>query len=119
MQSATAGTIAAAVKECLAAILPDDQKSKLIYQACDGASNEGCCCRCSEKDPGHVPKFSPHPLLCTPSHSNNVTGHTAKRRNVFSDLGGFATFISSPKCTAVLCKVGAHGLPTYTKTNTA
>lgn len=36
--SATAESIVTELKECLAAILPEDQKSKLICQAYDGAS---------------------------------------------------------------------------------
>lgn len=38
LQSATSESIATALRERLAAIVPEDQKSKLICQAYDGAS---------------------------------------------------------------------------------
>lgn len=41
LQSATAESVATAVKEYLAAILSEDQKSKLICQVYGGGRNEG------------------------------------------------------------------------------
>lgn len=41
LQSATAESVGTAVKEHLATILPEDQKSKLICQVYGGGRNEG------------------------------------------------------------------------------
>lgn len=58
----------------------------------------------------------PHPLLSISAHSNNVTGHIAKMRTFFSSPGWIFLCFWSPKCTAALSKVVAHGPPTPSST---
>ncbi len=109
-------TAATALKERLADILPEDQKSKLISQAYDGASvMRGATTGVQRKMQDVYPNA--HYIHCYAHQLNLImqqaTSHIPKVRIFFSDLGGFASFYSrSPKCTAVLDKVVAHRLPT-------
>lgn len=116
LQSATAESIATALKERLAAILPEDQKSKLICQAYDGASvMRGATAGVQRKIQDVYPNA--HYIHCYAHQLNLImqqaTSHISRVRILFSDLGGFASFFSkSPKRTGVLDKVVAHRLPT-------
>ncbi|XP_058629145.1 zinc finger MYM-type protein 1-like isoform X2 [Onychostoma macrolepis] len=116
LHSTTADSIATALKERLAVILPEDQKNKLISQAYDGASvMRGATAGVQRKMQDVYPNA--HYIHCYAHQLNLImqqaTSHIPKVRIFFSDLGGFASFYSrSPKCTAVLDKVVAHRLPT-------
>ncbi|KAG1933968.1 zinc finger MYM-type protein 1-like [Pimephales promelas] len=116
LHSATADSIATALKERLAVILPEDQRGKLISQAYDGASvMKGATAGVQKKIQNVYPNA--HYVHCY-AHQLNViiqqaTSHIPRVRIFFSDLGGFASFFSrSPKRTDVLDKAVAHGLPT-------
>ncbi|XP_068423358.1 zinc finger MYM-type protein 1-like [Clinocottus analis] len=116
LQSATAETIAVALKERLAAILPGEQRRKLICQAYDGASvlrgaTSGVQKRIQEDYPNaHYVHCYAHQLHLI---MQQVTSHMVKVKNFFSDLGGFAAFFSiSSKRAAVLDETVAHRLPT-------
>ncbi|XP_051790305.1 zinc finger MYM-type protein 1-like [Erpetoichthys calabaricus] len=116
MQSATADSIATALKERLAAILPEDHKSRLICQAYDGASvMRGAKAGVHRKIQDVYPNA--HYIHCYAHQLNLImqqaTSHISKVRIFFSDLSGFASFFSiSPKRTGILDKVVAHRLPT-------
>ncbi|CAL9695642.1 unnamed protein product [Knipowitschia caucasica] len=116
LQSATSESIAAALSERLAAIIPEDQKSKLICQAYDGASvMRGANAGVQRKIKDVYPNA--HYIHCYAHQLNLImqqaTSHISKVRIFFSDLGGFASFFSwSPKRTAVLDKTVARRLPT-------
>ncbi|XP_063747657.1 zinc finger MYM-type protein 1-like [Eleginops maclovinus] len=116
LQSATAETIADALKERLAAILPGEQKSKLICQAYDGASvMRGATSGVQKRIRDDYP--TAHYIHCYAHQLNLImqqaTSHVVKVKNFFSDLGGFSAFFSrSPKRTSVLDEVVAHRLPT-------
>ncbi|XP_067284102.1 zinc finger MYM-type protein 1-like isoform X2 [Pseudorasbora parva] len=111
LHSATADSIATALKERLGVILPEDQKSKLISQGYDGASvMRGVQKKIQDVYP------NAHFIHCYAHQLNLVmqqaTSRIPKVRTFFSDLGGFASFFSrSPKCTDVLDKVVARRLP--------
>lgn len=116
LQSATAESISSALKERLAAILPEDQKNKLISQAYDGASvMRGATAGVQRKIQDVYPNA--HYIHCYAHQLNLImqqaTSHISQVRIFFSDLGGFASFFTrSPKRTAVLDRVVAHRLPT-------
>ncbi|XP_031425812.1 zinc finger MYM-type protein 1-like [Clupea harengus] len=116
LQSATAETIAMALKERLAAILPGEHKSKLICQAYDGASvMRGATSGVQKRIQDDYP--TAHYIHCYAHQLNLImqqaTSHIVKVKNFFSDLGGFAAFFSrSSKRTAVLDEAVAHRLPT-------
>ncbi|XP_061403240.1 zinc finger MYM-type protein 1-like [Lethenteron reissneri] len=115
LQSATAESIATALKERLASILPKDQKSKLICQAYDGASvMRGATAGVQRKIQDVYPNA--HYIRCYAHQLNLImqqaTSHISKTRIFFSNIGGFASFFSkSPKRTCFLDKVVAHRLP--------
>ncbi|XP_062268110.1 zinc finger MYM-type protein 1-like [Platichthys flesus] len=116
LQSATAATIAMALKERLAAILPGEQKVKLICQAYDGASvMRGTSSGVQKRIQDDYP--TAHYIHCYAHQLNLImqqaTSHIVKVKNFFSDLGGLAAFFSrSPKRTVVLDKTVARRLPT-------
>ncbi|XP_034038832.1 zinc finger MYM-type protein 1-like [Thalassophryne amazonica] len=116
MQSPTEESISTALKERLATILPDDQKSKLICQAYDRASvMRGATAAIQKKIQDLYPNA--HYIHCYAHQLNLImpqaTSHISKVRIFFSDLSGFASFFSrSPKRTGVLDKTVAHKLPT-------
>ncbi|XP_057209014.1 zinc finger MYM-type protein 1-like [Triplophysa rosa] len=116
LHSTTADSIATALKEHLTVILPEDQKSKLISQAYDGASvMRGATAGVQRKIQDVYPNA--HYIHCYAHQLNLImqkaTSHIPKVRIFFSNLGGFASFFSrSPKRTDVLDKVVAHRLPT-------
>ncbi|XP_008273895.1 zinc finger MYM-type protein 1-like [Stegastes partitus] len=116
LRSATSESVATALRECLAAIIPEDQKSKLICQAYDGAKvMRGTTAGVQRKIKDVYPNA--HYIHCYAHELNLIvqqaTSHISKVRIFFSDLGGFASFFSrSPNRTAVLDKVVAHRLPT-------
>ncbi|KAL0151841.1 hypothetical protein M9458_052842, partial [Cirrhinus mrigala] len=116
LRSTTADSIATVLKERLAVILPEDQKSKLISQAYDGASvMRGATAGVQRKMQDVYPNA--HYIHCYAHQPNLImqqaTSHISKVRIFFSDLGGFSSFFSrSPKRTDVLDKVVAHRLPT-------
>ncbi|RXN12340.1 zinc finger MYM-type 1-like protein [Labeo rohita] len=116
LRSTTADSIATVLKERLAVILPEDQKSKLISQAYDGASvMRGATAGVQRKMQDVYPNA--HYIHCYAHQLNLImqqaTSHISKVRIFFSDLGGFSSFFSrSPKRTDVLDKVVAHRLPT-------
>ncbi|KAL1261110.1 hypothetical protein QQF64_008937, partial [Cirrhinus molitorella] len=116
LHSATADSISTALKEHLAVIIPEDQKSKLLSQACDGASvMRGATAGVQRKIQDVYPNA--HYIHCYAHQLNLImqqaTSHIPKVRIFFSDLGGFASFFSrSPKRTDVLDKVVARRLPT-------
>lgn len=115
LQSATAESIATALKERLASILPEDQKSKLICQAYDGASvMRGATAGVQRKIQDVYPNA--HYIHCYAHQLNLImqqaTSHISKARIFFSNIGGFSSFFSkSPKRTCFLDKVVAHRLP--------
>ncbi|XP_067249008.1 zinc finger MYM-type protein 1-like isoform X2 [Chanodichthys erythropterus] len=115
LHSATADSIAAALKERLAVILPENQKSKLISQSYDGASvmrrsTAGVQRKIQDVYPNaHYIHCYAHELSLI---MQQATSHIPKVRIFFSDLEGFASFFSrSPKRTDVLDKVVAQRLP--------
>ncbi|XP_051813228.1 uncharacterized protein LOC127536546 [Acanthochromis polyacanthus] len=115
LQSATAESIATALLERLSLILPDDQKSKLISQANDGASvMRGATGGVQKKvSDGYA---NAHYVHCYAHQLNiimqQVTSRIPKVGPFFSDLAGFSGFFSrSPKRTSVLDRVVAHRLP--------
>ncbi|KAL1249385.1 hypothetical protein QQF64_020390 [Cirrhinus molitorella] len=116
LHSATADSISTALTEHLAVIIPEDQKSKLISQAYDGASvMRGATAGVQRKIQDVYPNA--HYIHCYAHQLNLImqqaTSHIPKVRIFFSDLGGFASFFSrSPKRTDVLDKVVARRLPT-------
>ncbi|XP_057205115.1 zinc finger MYM-type protein 1-like [Triplophysa rosa] len=116
LHSTTADSITTALKEHLTVILPEDQKSKLISQAYDGASvMRGATAGVQRKIQDVYPNA--HYIHCYAHQLNLImqkaTSHIPKVRIFFSNLGGFASFFSrSPKRTDVLDKVVAHRLPT-------
>ncbi|RXN05739.1 zinc finger MYM-type 1-like protein [Labeo rohita] len=116
LRSTTADSIATVLKERLAVILPEDQKSKLISQTYDGASvMRGATAGVQRKMQDVYPNA--HYIHCYAHQLNLImqqaTSHISKVRIFFSDLGGFSSFFSrSPKRTDVLDKVVAHRLPT-------
>ncbi|KAL0152798.1 hypothetical protein M9458_052521 [Cirrhinus mrigala] len=116
LRSTTADSIATVLKERLAVILPEDQKSKLISQAYDGASvMRGATAGVQRKMQDVYPNA--HYIHCYAHQLNLImqqaTSHISKVRIFFSDLGGFSSFFSrSPKRTDVLVKVVTHRLPT-------
>ncbi|XP_030612064.1 zinc finger MYM-type protein 1-like [Archocentrus centrarchus] len=115
LQSATADSIATALKERLATILPEDQKAKLICQAYDGASvMRGATAGVQKKIQDVYPNA--HYIHCYAHQLNLImqqaTSHITKVRIFFSNLSGFSSFFSrSSKHTSVLDKVVAHRLP--------
>ncbi|KAL1276105.1 hypothetical protein QQF64_035728 [Cirrhinus molitorella] len=116
LSSTTADSIATALKERLAVILPEDRKRKFISQSYDGASvMRGATAGVQRKMQDVYPNA--HYIHCYAHQLNLImqqaTSHISKVRIFFSDLGGFASFFSrSPKRTDVLDKVVAHRLPT-------
>ncbi|XP_073450943.1 zinc finger MYM-type protein 1-like isoform X1 [Aquarana catesbeiana] len=115
LDSNTADSIATALKQRLAAILPEDQRSKFISQAYDGASVMwGVQKKMQEVYPkAHCIHCYAHPLNLI---MEQATSRIPKVRVFFATLGGFASFFSkSPKCTDVLDKVVAHRLPTSSR----
>ncbi|CAM4510443.1 unnamed protein product [Leuciscus chuanchicus] len=115
LQSATAESIATALKERIASILPEDQKSKLICQAYDGASVMGGATAGVQRKVQDVYPNA-HYIHCYAHQLNLImqqaTSHISKTRFFFSNIGGFASFFSkSPKRTCFLDKVVAHRLP--------
>ncbi|XP_040195002.1 zinc finger MYM-type protein 1-like isoform X2 [Rana temporaria] len=116
LQSTTADSIATALQERLAVILPEDQKHKLISQAYDGASvMRGATAGVQKKIQDVYPNA--HYIHCYAHPLNRIMQHATsqmpKVRIFFANLGGFASFFSrSPKCTDVLDKIVAHRLPT-------
>ncbi|XP_040177751.1 zinc finger MYM-type protein 1-like [Rana temporaria] len=112
LPSNTADSIATALKERLAAILPEDQRSKFISQTYDGASVMwGVQKKMQEVYPkAHFVHCYAHPLNLI---VEQATSRIPKVRVFFATLGGFASFFSkSPRCTDVLDKVVAHRLST-------
>ncbi|KAK5885972.1 hypothetical protein CesoFtcFv8_017055 [Champsocephalus esox] len=114
-QSATADSIATALLDRLSSILPDDQKSKLISQAYDGASVMRGTTGGVQKKVQDV-YVNAHYVHCYAHQLNlimqQVTSHITRVRQFFSDLGGISGFFArSPKRTNVLDKVVAHRLP--------
>ncbi|XP_063755768.1 zinc finger MYM-type protein 1-like [Eleginops maclovinus] len=115
LQSATADSITIALLDRLSSILPDDQKSKLISQAYDGASvMRGAKGGVQTKVQDVY--VNAHYVHCYAHQLNllmqQVTSHIPKVSNFFSDLAGFSSFFSrSPKRTSVLDRVLAHRLP--------
>ncbi|XP_060778845.1 zinc finger MYM-type protein 1-like isoform X2 [Neoarius graeffei] len=114
--AATAESVGMVLKDRLAAILPKDQKSKLICQAYDGSSvmrgtAGGVQRKIQDVYPNaHYIHSYAHQLSLI---MQQATCHISKVRNFFSDLGGFASFFSrSPKRIGVLDKVAARRLPT-------
>ncbi|XP_063744370.1 zinc finger MYM-type protein 1-like [Eleginops maclovinus] len=115
LQSATADSITTALLDRLSSILPDDQKSKLISQAYDGASVMRGAKGGVQKKVQDV-YVNAHYVHCYAHQLNlimqQVTSHIPKVSNFFSDLAGFSSFFSrSPKRTSVLDRVVAHRLP--------
>ncbi|XP_073323342.1 zinc finger MYM-type protein 1-like [Pagrus major] len=115
LQRATADSIATALLDRLSSILPDDQKSKLISQAYDGASVMRGATGGVQKKVQDV-YVNAHYVHCYAHQLNlimqQVTSHIPKVSNFFSDLAGFSGFFSrSPKRTSVLDRVVAHRLP--------
>ncbi|XP_040189964.1 zinc finger MYM-type protein 1-like [Rana temporaria] len=116
LQSTTADSIATALQERLAVILPEDQKHKLISQAYDGASvMRGATAGVQKKIQDVYPNA--HYIHCYAHQLNLImqqaTSQIPKVRLFFANLGGFASFFSrSPKRTDVLDKIVAHRLPT-------
>ncbi|XP_077331409.1 zinc finger MYM-type protein 1-like [Lithobates pipiens] len=116
LHSANADSIATALQERLAVILPGDQKHKLISQAYDGASvMRGATSGVQKKIQDIYPNA--HYIHCYAHQLNLImqqaTSQMPKVRLFFSNLGGFASFFArSPKRTDVLDKVVAHRLPT-------
>ncbi|XP_065117720.1 zinc finger MYM-type protein 1-like [Paramisgurnus dabryanus] len=112
LNSTTADSIATALKEHLAVILPEDQKSKLISQAYDGASvMRGVQRKVQDVYP------NAHYIHCYAHQLHQIvqqaTSYIPKVRIFFSDLEGFASFFTrSTKRTDVLDKVIARRLPT-------
>ncbi|KAM3858515.1 zinc finger MYM-type protein 1-like [Diretmus argenteus] len=116
LQSATADSIATALLGRLSSILPDDQKSKLISQAYDGARvMRGATGGGVQKKVQDV-YVNAHYVHCYAHQLNLImqqaTSHIPGVRQFFSDLAGFSGFFSrSPKRTGVLDRVVAHRLP--------
>ncbi|XP_051808999.1 zinc finger MYM-type protein 1-like isoform X2 [Acanthochromis polyacanthus] len=115
LQSATAESIATALLERLSLILPDDQKSKLISQAYDGASVMRGATGGVQKKVSDV-YANAHYVHCYAHQLNiimqQVTSRIPKVGQFFSDLAGFSGFFSrSPKRTSVLDRVVAHRIP--------
>ncbi|XP_056293968.1 zinc finger MYM-type protein 1-like [Pseudoliparis swirei] len=116
LQSATAESIAVALKDRLAAILPGEQRSKLICQAYDGASvMRGAISGVQKRIQDDYPHA--HYIHCYAHQLDLImqqaTSHLVKVRNFFSDLGGFDVFFtSSSKRTDVLDETLARRLPT-------
>ncbi|XP_063741896.1 zinc finger MYM-type protein 1-like [Eleginops maclovinus] len=115
LQNATADSITTALLDRLSSILPDDQKSKLISQAYDGASVMRGAKGGVQKKVQDV-YVNAHYVHCYAHQLNlimqQVTSHIPKVSNFFSDLAGFSSFFSrSPKRTSVLDRVVAHRLP--------
>ncbi|XP_038157042.1 zinc finger MYM-type protein 1-like [Cyprinodon tularosa] len=115
LQSATADSITTALLDSLSSIFPDDQRSKLISQAYDGAS-------VMRGATGGVPKkikevyVNAHYVHCYAHQLNlimqQVTSHIPRVSHFFSDLAGLSGFfLRSPKRTCVLDRVVAHRLP--------
>lgn len=95
LQSATSESIATALTECLAVIVPEEQKGKLICQAYDGASvMRGATAGVRRKIKDVYPNA--HYIHCYAHQLNLImqqaTSHISKVRFFFSDLGGFASF---------------------------
>ncbi|KAJ8375420.1 hypothetical protein SKAU_G00060000 [Synaphobranchus kaupii] len=115
LRSASSESIATALKDRLAVIIPLDQH-KLICQAYDGASvMRGATAGVQKKMQDVYPNA--HYIHCYAHQLNLImqqaTSHISNVRIFFSNLSGFASFFSkSPKRTAVLDKVVAHRLPT-------
>ncbi|CAL9687151.1 unnamed protein product [Knipowitschia caucasica] len=114
LQSATADSIATALLHRLSSILPDDQRSKLISQAYDGASVMRGATGGVQKKVQDV-YVNAHYVHCYAHQLNlimqQVTSHIPKVSHFFSDLAGFSSFFSrSPKRTSVLDRVVAHRL---------
>lgn len=115
MQSTNAEAISAALKEQLAAIIPEEDKNKLICQAYDGASvMRGATAGVQKKVQDVYPNA--HYIHCYAHQLNLImqqaTSHICRIKIFFSDIGGFSTFFSkSPKRTSVLEEVLAHRLP--------
>ena len=115
LERATADSIATALLDRLSSILPDDQKSKLIAQAYDGASVMRGATGGVQKKVQDV-YVNAHYVHCYAHQLNlimqQVTSHISGVSQFFSDLAGFSTFFSrSPKRTSVLDRVVAHRLP--------
>ncbi|XP_039648866.1 zinc finger MYM-type protein 1-like [Perca fluviatilis] len=110
LQSATAESVATALKGRLATVLPEDQKSKLICQAYDGATTSAVQRKIQDVYP------NAHYIHCYAHQLNLImqqaTSHISKVRIFFSNIGGFSSFFSkSPKRTCFLDEVVAHRLP--------
>lgn len=116
LHSANADSIATALQERLAVILPGDQKNKLISQAYDGASvMRGATSGVQKQIQDLYPNA--YYIHCYAHQLNLImqqaTSQIPKVRLFFAILGGFASFFArSPKRTDVLDKVVAHRLPT-------
>ncbi|XP_061587233.1 uncharacterized protein LOC133452053 [Cololabis saira] len=114
LQSATAESISSALKERLAAILPEDQRKKLISQTYDGVM-VGATALVHSKIQDVYPNA--HYIHCYAHQLHLImqqaTSRISQVRIFFSNLGGFASFFTrSPERTAVLDRVVAHRLPT-------
>ncbi|KAM9425523.1 zinc finger MYM-type protein 1-like [Pholidichthys leucotaenia] len=110
LQSSTPESIATVLKERLAAILPEQQKGKLICQSYDGSSaKSGVQRRIKDVYPNaHYIHSYAHRLNQIIAWS---TLHLPRVRIFLSDLGGFASFFArSPKRAGVLDEVVAHRL---------
>lgn len=108
LQSATKESIATMLKDCLAGILPEDQRSKLICQAYDGASRtNGVQKLIKDVYP------NAHSVHCYSHQLREVvkqaTSHLSGVRVFFADLSGFTSFFTaSPRRMAVLDKLAGH-----------
>ena len=86
LQSATSESIATELREHLAAIVPEDQQSKLICQAYDGASvMRGATAGVQRKIKDAYPKCLLYPLLHTSAQPDHATGRLShfRRENFF------------------------------------
>ncbi|XP_014873198.1 zinc finger MYM-type protein 1-like [Poecilia latipinna] len=109
LQSATADSIATALKERLATILPEDQKAKLICQAYDGASvMRGATAGVQKKIQDVYPNA--HYIHCYAHQLNLImqqaTSHITKVRFFFLTLVDFPAFFPDhPSTQAFLIKL--------------
>ncbi|XP_073451127.1 52 kDa repressor of the inhibitor of the protein kinase-like isoform X1 [Aquarana catesbeiana] len=119
LHSTTADSIAAALQERLAVILPGDQKHKLISQAYDGASvMRGATAGVQKKIQDVYPNA--HYIHCYAHRLSRImqqaTSLMPKVSLFFANLGGFASFFArSPERTDVLDQVVARRLPTSSR----
>lgn len=118
--SATAGSIADAILERLNSVFTEEEKSKFIAQAYDGASvmrGE----RAGVQQKVREEYKNAHYLHCYAHQLNLIrqqaTSHIPAVRVFFSDLGGISSFFTrSPKRTAFLDQVVARRLPRASST---